>query len=44
MPWAGYNSEDAVLISERPVYGDLIFDHASNQVSSAILVRYHGSR
>ena len=23
MPWEGYNSEDAVLISERLVYGDI---------------------
>lgn len=23
MPWEGYNSEDAVLISERPIYEDI---------------------
>nr|YP_010146231.1 RNA polymerase beta subunit [Euonymus phellomanus]QQO81122.1 RNA polymerase beta subunit [Euonymus phellomanus] len=46
MPWEGYNSEDAVLISERMVYGDIytsfhirkyeIQAHVTNQGSERI--------
>lgn len=42
MPWEGYNSEDAVLISERLVYGDILTSFHIRKYEIQTHVTSHG--